>query len=286
MDSGTRSKLNKLQIYLDHLPDSLPFRGSAESDYGFDFFGIQDEDEEDLGLEGAVNRQLEVRLGHRNNGPVKFKERGPGLLPVVTVLENYLNDFPGSVILMKWLDDLICSAQQAFENAKHLLPDVSLTPVLSESSAIGERDDQAVRTTTGKPVQKLDSKILLTYEDSAYMDLPKINDKRGSGMNILPLLLKVSQCCQKKMQEKPTDRVRCIGSKGCAQTWAHPRNRQRILAHASKCIWLPTELREAALEQMADNAIGPAAEITPSASTSRRSLAHSSPMMAKTHHPT
>ncbi|KIJ05614.1 hypothetical protein PAXINDRAFT_93224 [Paxillus involutus ATCC 200175] len=119
MDSGTQSKLNKLQIYLDHLPDSLPFRGSAESDYGFDFFGIRDEDEEDLGLEGAVNRQLEVRLGHRNNGPVKFKERGPGLSPVVTVLENYLKDLPGSVILMKWLDDLICSAQQAFENAKH-----------------------------------------------------------------------------------------------------------------------------------------------------------------------
>jgi hypothetical protein len=119
MDSGTQSKLNKLQIYLDHLPDSLPFRGSAESDYGFDFFGIRDEDEEDLGLEGAVNRQLEVRLGHRNNGPAKFKERGPGLSSVVTVLENYLKDLPGSVILMKWLDDLICSAQQAFENAKH-----------------------------------------------------------------------------------------------------------------------------------------------------------------------
>ncbi|KIK80837.1 hypothetical protein PAXRUDRAFT_15570 [Paxillus rubicundulus Ve08.2h10] len=130
MDSGTRSKLNKLRIYLDHLPNSLLFRGSAESDYSFEFFGIQDEDEEDLGLEGAVNHQLEIWLGHRNNGPVKFKERGPGLSPVVTVLENYLNDSPGSVILMKWLDDLICSAQQAFENAKHLLPDVSLAPVL------------------------------------------------------------------------------------------------------------------------------------------------------------
>lgn len=160
------------------------------------------------------------------------------------------------------------------------LPDVSRTPVLS--SAIGECDDQAVRTTlkAGKAVQKLDSKVLSTYEDPAYMDLPEINDKRGSGMKILPLLLKVSQRCQKKMEEKPTDRVRCIGSKGCAQTWAHPRNRQRILAHASKCNWLPTELREAALEQMANNAIGPVAEITPSASTSRHSLAHGSPTMA------
>lgn len=84
---------------------------------------------------------------------------------------------------------------------------------------------------------------------------------------MLPLLLKVSLRCRKKTlgpeeNEECTDCIRCIGSKGCAQTWTYPRNRQRILAHASKCNWLPTKYHEAALEQMADKAIGPVAEIS------------------------
>jgi hypothetical protein len=37
------------------------------------------------------------------------------------------------------------------------------------------------------------------------MDLPQINDKRGSGMKILPLLLKVLQCCQKKTEPSDSD---------------------------------------------------------------------------------
>ncbi|KAF9237835.1 hypothetical protein BU15DRAFT_15441, partial [Melanogaster broomeanus] len=116
MDTETKSKLHKLQVYLECLPNSLPFRQEAESVYAFNFFGFSDSDEADYGLEGAINRQFEVRLGHRRDGPVRFKERGPGLSAIIAVLGNYLTQHPESVIMKKWLDDLILSAEQAFKN--------------------------------------------------------------------------------------------------------------------------------------------------------------------------
>ena len=118
MDAETKDKLHRLRIYLHHLPDCLPFKPMAESNYGFHSFSTEQEDEEDIGLEGAINRQLEIRLGHRNNGLV-LKERGPGLVSIVLVLENYLNQLPTSVILQKWVDDLISAARQLFKQGNH-----------------------------------------------------------------------------------------------------------------------------------------------------------------------
>ncbi|KIK94252.1 hypothetical protein PAXRUDRAFT_143295 [Paxillus rubicundulus Ve08.2h10] len=118
MDTETKLKLRKLRVYLNQLPDSLPLKNEAESDYGFDFFGLGDGDEEDLGLEGAINRQLEIWLGQCNRGPVRLKERGSGIVGVISILDNYLTERPTSVILKKWVDDLISSAELAFETAK------------------------------------------------------------------------------------------------------------------------------------------------------------------------
>ena len=119
MDSETMSELHKLHHYLNHLPNSLPYRDEIESTYEFNYFGFGESDEEDYGLEGAVNRQLEVRLGHHRDGPVKLEERGLGLLLVVTILGRYITQLPDSVILKKWIDDLVISAQQAFDDAKY-----------------------------------------------------------------------------------------------------------------------------------------------------------------------
>ncbi|KAF8438554.1 hypothetical protein L210DRAFT_2273083 [Boletus edulis BED1] len=245
MDGKTTAKLHKLRAYLENLPDTIPIRTEVYGIYSFDFFNVDDEDMKDLGVEGAVNRQLEVRLGHRRDGPVVFRERGPGLTEVVTVLESYLTQLLGSVILLKWLDDLIEAAIQAYQKARCPLPNVPGieldTPAASNDSAASNGP-----TRTGK----LDTKILQSFEDPDYVDLPEIDDSRRSGGKLLPLLVKVSRRCQKKNYhdgEKQVDRIRCIGSWGCKMSWAYPRNRQRVLTHVSKCNWLPSELREAAL---------------------------------------
>ena len=88
----------------------------------FHYFGFGDSDEEDYGFGGAVDRQLEVRLGHRRDGPVVLKERGPGLsVAVIFVLENYIPHRASRACHSKWVDDLILSAHQVFENVKHAL---------------------------------------------------------------------------------------------------------------------------------------------------------------------
>ena len=217
MDAETKYKLHKLRVYLDNLPDSLPFREEAESDYAFHYFGFGNSDEEDYGLEGAVNRQFEVRLGHRRDGPVGLKERGPGLSAVIIVLENYLTELPKSVILKKWVDDLILSAHQVFENAKHPVSCISVSPDLNcylhctmklpivpehanpcparagpKSSSIwtikpNNEPDAGDQTRTEhqalprvrKQVPKVDSKVLSAFEDPACTDLPQKEDKRG-----------------------------------------------------------------------------------------------------------
>ncbi|KIK76129.1 hypothetical protein PAXRUDRAFT_170805, partial [Paxillus rubicundulus Ve08.2h10] len=121
VDMETKLKLCKLQAYLNQLPDSLPLKNEAESDYGFDFFGPGDTNEEDLGLEGAVNCQLKNWLRQCNKGPVRLKERGPRIAGVISIPDIYLTKFPTSIILKKWVDDLISSTGLAFKTAKCLV---------------------------------------------------------------------------------------------------------------------------------------------------------------------
>ncbi|KAG6372009.1 hypothetical protein JVT61DRAFT_8704 [Boletus reticuloceps] len=222
---------------------------------------------EDLGVEGAVNWQLEVRLGHRRDGPVVFRERGPGLTEVVTVLESHLAQLSGSMTLLKRLDDLIEAAIQAYQKARCPLlnvPGIELdTPAASNDSAASNASGP---TRTGK----LNTKILQSFKDPDYVDVSEIEDSRKSGGKMLPLLVKVSHRCRKKDysdREKQVDRIRCIGSQGCHMSWVYPRNRQRILGHVSKCNWLPTAIREAALAQMSDSPIGPDAIVPDSESS-------------------
>ncbi|KIJ07798.1 hypothetical protein PAXINDRAFT_89809 [Paxillus involutus ATCC 200175] len=282
MDTETKLKLHKLQAYLNQLPDSLPLKNEAESDYGFDFFGLGDTDEEDLGLEGAVNRQLEIRLGQRNKGPVRLKERGSGIAGVISILDNYLTELPTSIILKKWVDDLISSAELAFETAKCPLPEISGTgtPVVQPSAEDSNPEDSEEYQQPKKKIQKVDSKVLTSFDDPNYQDLLEMDDNRGKGIKILPLLLKVSRRCQKKNlgagDSKPERALtRCIGSRGCNTIWAFPRNRQRVLAHTSKCNWLPSDVREAALEHLGGNAVGPAAIISPDSTVSHRAATKS-----------
>ena len=305
MDTETKDKPHKLKVYLDQLPDSLYFQNEDDSLYGFEYFGLDSTDEEDIGVEGAVNRQLEIQLGHRNNGPVQLKERGPSIVAVISVLNRYLTKLPTSVILKKWVDDLICSAELVYEEAKCSVSDKWTVlkpgdqpyhpetcwqlPVISGCGSVplstdmepdSELEDAGCHTGRSvdeldnlksqpirKKVKKCDTKILTTFDDGCYRDLPEVEDTRPAGAKSLALLYAVTRRCEKKNEPTSADSktkrviIRCIGSYGCNTTWAVPRNRQRILVHVSKCNWLPSKFREAALDHMGNNATGPVAII-------------------------
>jgi len=65
-------KLKKLAFYLQGLPASLPIT-SWFSQYNFDKFELNEDWIETIGtVKGAVNRNLEVRLGTCAHGPIQF----------------------------------------------------------------------------------------------------------------------------------------------------------------------------------------------------------------------
>lgn len=116
MNLSVKADINKLRLYLTHLPATLPCQPS-DSEKNFNSFAPDAEWLAEVGLEGAVNRQLEVALGSRANGPIQLKERGPGVVALADVLEQYLEKFPGSAVLEKWLADIIGSAVSAYDSA-------------------------------------------------------------------------------------------------------------------------------------------------------------------------
>ncbi|EJD08449.1 uncharacterized protein FOMMEDRAFT_151312 [Fomitiporia mediterranea MF3/22] len=79
-------KLQELYNCLLTLPDTLPLSNQF---YNFKNFDLEDNEKEDYGTDGAVNRRLEVIFcpSGRQEG-IQLKERGPGLEAVVGVLQN------------------------------------------------------------------------------------------------------------------------------------------------------------------------------------------------------
>jgi hypothetical protein len=111
------SKLKRLDLYLRGLPSSLaivePF-----SRYNFTHFSLDPDWVEAIGsVEGAVNRELEVRLGTRANGPIEFVERGPQVEALVGVLDHYLTQFPHDTLLAAWIDDSLAGAIHTYSKA-------------------------------------------------------------------------------------------------------------------------------------------------------------------------
>jgi hypothetical protein len=120
MNCETRNKLQLLSLYLQHLPETIPYADPSIPQYGFDFFALDDEKIEDYGPIGALNHELEVRMGQRDKGPISFKERGPSLNAVTDVLSGYLDQYhesPEAVLLIKWVDDLTIAAVAVFKSA-------------------------------------------------------------------------------------------------------------------------------------------------------------------------
>ncbi|KAF8119348.1 hypothetical protein EV363DRAFT_1199666 [Boletus edulis] len=242
MDLTDTELLHLLRLYLENLPERhLPYCSLAESNYRFHVFAIDPEWEEDIGMEGAANRELEVRLGSRAKGPIVLTERGPGLSSIVDVLAKYLTKFPSSAILKKWVSDLIESAKGAYEEAN--------VPVCAIPSIT------LLRTSWTNCNFLPTTKVIKTFDDPDYISSDEDADTRSGGARTLQLLLKISKPCRLAAENGTGVQklVRCLASKGCHKNWVWPRNRQRILVHAKTCDYLPDNLRREALEHIASN---------------------------------
>ena len=102
------ARLLHLRTCLNALPQALP-----SDTYDFRGFDVSDEDAEDLGRAGALNRQLERIFcpQGRIHGLFTLQGRGEGLLALVDVLSSFTEEFPSDVVLQKWVEDLIQAAE-------------------------------------------------------------------------------------------------------------------------------------------------------------------------------
>lgn len=108
--------LQRLTELLKNLPKSL--KVPKTSNYAF---GLDEDDVKDIGEEGALNKTLERQFGLRGTAPIRFKERGAGLEAVVGALRSGVASAPTSVVLQKWIKNLIEAATRQTEGAVSLI---------------------------------------------------------------------------------------------------------------------------------------------------------------------
>lgn len=113
-------QLDELQFILENLPHTLPCPQFSHT-YPFDGFQLNDEDVEDYGPCGSINRALELTFGFEarttGDGILPITERGPGVCALVDVLRLYQahSGAPDSDgILLKWIRDICNGAAKAY----------------------------------------------------------------------------------------------------------------------------------------------------------------------------
>ncbi|KAI0069879.1 hypothetical protein K474DRAFT_1713828 [Panus rudis PR-1116 ss-1] len=129
-------ELSKLAALLRGIPKTAVPCGRQH--YAFENFRVSPEDAEEYGSEeAALNCTLEVTFcpGGRKAGPPVLREQGPGLVAVTNVLRHYIREFPTSVILQKWVFDLIESAKH--HNAVPTPPQIEHTSEHDAVSRVG-----------------------------------------------------------------------------------------------------------------------------------------------------
>ncbi|KAI6138645.1 hypothetical protein BKA82DRAFT_934275 [Pisolithus tinctorius] len=219
MDDQTRANIGHLQLYLANLPAPIPL--------------------------------VDPTTG--TSHPITFREQGQGLEAVADVLKQYITQLashadPEVMLLIKWLDDLISAAENTFKLTNIPLPQGNSAPTGPSKHA-----------KTSQKATKQDTKNLGETTDPNYEDLPEIKDMRKGSVQLHPLLLEGSQMCKKITSGESADTilVRCIGSKGCGQTWAMPQSKQHIMGHLVKCGFVDAKLHQHACDLLASQAIGP-----------------------------
>ena len=120
MDTPTKAKLRLLKHYLSALPNCLPPLNDSSSLHQLLSFSLDQEWVLDVGEECAVNRALEVALkdfGPRNDsGIFKITAKGAALAALSDVLAYWLEKYPQSFFLKKWLQDAVASAVDCFSS--------------------------------------------------------------------------------------------------------------------------------------------------------------------------
>jgi len=118
MDLATKTQVHLLRHFLSALPESLPPLSDGSSLNQLLFFSSDQEWVLEIGEEGAINRGLEIALqdfGPRNeDGIFKIIGKGAALAALPDVLAHWLDKYPQSFYLQKWLQDAKSSAVECF----------------------------------------------------------------------------------------------------------------------------------------------------------------------------
>ena len=140
-------KISQLRIYLEHLPTTLPTSHASDSYSRLLNFTLDETWLEAIGEEGAVNRELELALGGRDdNNTFLIQERGHRIKALANILEKYLAIYPNSVLLTKWLDAAHTSAKQCI-NAT-VGPNMPVMSMISTHIVSGPRENKPIRCHT------------------------------------------------------------------------------------------------------------------------------------------
>ncbi|KAJ8515594.1 hypothetical protein ONZ45_g6996 [Pleurotus djamor] len=260
MDSTSEKNLDRLARLLKSLPKDIPC-GSLK--YNFQDWQPDPEEVADYGDEASVlNRRLEITFapGGRKGGtrPFTLIEQGPGLLAVVGVLRQYLRSDPGSAVLSKWVDDLSLAATAAYDDAGIAPPSLSnpatsrvtapivsamaKPPVKAGGKAPAKKKNLKRKGAAGEEVREC---VWDDFLPSDYKAAPADTGRKPDR-----LVMELALSCYKIDDPDKTPLLRCPGmmpqgnNAVCDQTWAFPRNKMRILDHASTCEHLPFELKQ------------------------------------------
>ncbi|KAF8594606.1 hypothetical protein BDV93DRAFT_565233 [Ceratobasidium sp. AG-I] len=202
-------KLQQLNHLLNGLPSKLPC--PPITSYSF---SLDEEDLEDLGVEGATNQALENTLGLRANGLV-LQERGAGLLAVVDILAAELLKCPHSAILEKWINDLISAAQDlgATEKDTGSVQCVAVGPVPKSPKAAGPLRKALKSKPKDTCVPHTRS---LDWADPCYDDTDEEDiDYRKGGATLDPRVVEgMVPCWKLKDGGREKKMVRCLASIG------------------------------------------------------------------------
>ena len=144
MELPLETQLHMIQLYLNNLLQTLSLPAKSKSTCRFFSFKLNKDLVDDIGKIGAINWELEVRLGQRQHG-LKFREWGPEIQLLAHLLGDWAPRFEDDVILKEWVFDILRAAQDAFEDSglpvssgtyyiqAKILPYISQLPVLCDN---------------------------------------------------------------------------------------------------------------------------------------------------------
>ncbi|KAJ7231087.1 hypothetical protein C8J57DRAFT_1196745 [Mycena rebaudengoi] len=264
-------KIKLLRLYLENLPDDLPYSdiaGDASINKLLDFGDgtVTDWIEPDDEVASVV---YEIRASMKDfgdpdaEGIYKITTRGSALETLADILDTWLRKHPDDLRLQDWLKIGIASASAAILAQGEPLPLIPLLEPQPDIYSVNPKPKKGMQTTLGggiavvkqkKPKKKKtlkaenpddqpaaskpDTKILADTSDPRYDCASEAEDDRTGGQKMSPLLLRISVACRPVGKPEEKKLVRCLASAGCRMTWAWPRSKKRILKHAMSCSFL------------------------------------------------